>query len=226
MTAKKSKRRYKCSDANMQDLSHQFESQYLSYKDRFEEFDGELFHQKFYEEFTNAINESRTIPSDNVYRNEVAMVTDTLTAKREECIEAVSDAKYFIKKAAKADRNVLHRCNYRDFDSCRASNNKMIIFMYDFNATIKKYRDELIAVSMPDYKISRLKELEQELYAQRQNQLDAKYHRLITTDYRIECLNKVWGFMHIMANAVYYAFPKGHIAHEIFSFPKPSGLKS
>ncbi len=221
MTTEQIRRLYNCADNEMRDAAHTFVSQFPNHEEGFRALDPEIFHPEFHVEFTQTLAVAGSVPSDNVLIDEVASETSDTDAKRIDCVNAVSGFKYFAKKAAKGNKHFMNKFGYNDLDSCRNSTKKMILFMQDFVSTMNKNRDALLEAKMPEEKFGYFESLASELVNEREGQKDAKYRRADATDQRIQYLNTVWRIMVVIADAVQYAFPKGHIAQDIFTLPRP-----
>lgn len=221
MTIEQIRRLYNCADNEMRDAAHTFVSQFPNYADGFSELDPEIFHTDFHVEFSQTLEVANSVPTDNVLIDEVASETSDAESKRVDCVNAVSSLKYFAKKAADGNKHFMNQFGYNDLDSCRNSTKKMILFMQDFVSTMNKNRDALLEAKMPEEKFGYFESLARELVKEREEQKDAKYRRANATDLRIQYLNNVWRIMVMIADAVQYAFPKGHIAQDIFTLPRP-----
>lgn len=222
MTPQRELRHFDVSDAVLLGAARSYASQYPLYSEKFTSFDSEVFGESFHADFMATIEGAEALPSDNVLIDEQAKEGEDVLKKMAECLDEIRFADYFIKKIATDQPRLREQFGYNDLQKVRNSPDRMIRFMDDFARKAVEYRAVLEAKNYPAVKLDRVIALADELKDERDGHNDAKNNRKRMTDERIRAVNKVWGGMVLLADAVEFAIPDDAVAREIFTLPRHS----
>lgn len=186
-------RNFKVPDAAMLQASRTFFNLFSENSADFLNIDP-TFDDTFKSNWLTAIETAETAARDLMVQDELAILTQNVQTKLEECRTHYQKMKYYIEQAFPKDTAMLNAFGSKDYDKARKGEKDMIPFMRTVHAQAVKHADALIAVNFVQTEIDKIKTLADELVEADQAQELFKKNRLVITQGRINSLNNAWDY--------------------------------
>jgi len=188
----KVERQYGVRDDVMLDAGDRFHLQYETDKSDFEGYNIVMYPLTYAAGFHTKIDAVRVYDRDELVVDEQVEETVTVESKLKDCGEYFRKMKPMIKSIFPGNTAVWNQFGFNDFDECRNSQGKTIIFMDTFFKAATNHSAALIAGGFTAPQIAMSKTLADALREDEAEQEYAKKERPLKTQTRINLYNEVW----------------------------------
>jgi len=188
-------RQYGVRDDVMLDAADRFHAQYVTDKVDFEGFNIVVFPLTYAASYKAKIDAARAYDRDELVIDEQVEETVTVESKLKDCGEYFRKMKPVIKAIFPDNTAVWNQFGFNDFEACRNSQGKMILFMDTLFKAATNHSAALIAGGFLAPKIAMIETLADALRVDETEQEFAKKERPLKTQTRINLYNEVWAEM-------------------------------
>jgi len=168
-----------------------------------------------------AIDDAKAIPQDDVVIYEMAEETQKVEKAMKDCYEDYKNLAFFVRKVFNGNPAVQNQFGRSDVQKARKSQPKMVVFMESLAKTAAKYSAELVQAGCPQALIDGLESRAATLHDANLNQEKFKKDRELTTQDRIQMLNKVHELLHTLYKIAAIIYRDNPQKLNIYTMPKP-----
>lgn len=219
-----SKRSFIGSDAAMVQSARVMHGIFITDKAQFISFDKD-FTDPFGDNWLQAAERASNAAQDADTLVDQTAYSQIVENKMEECRRFFMEMKYFIEKAFPNNKENWEPFGYSEYDSVRKSETKMIKFLGVLYKTTLKYKTQLLNAGLPEEKVERIQDLQNELEEADYNQEIAKKGRPLLTQDRINMLNECYGYMQKVSKAAKIIFAGNYAKYNQYLLPSESAEK-
>lgn len=152
------------------------------------------FSPPFETEWLTVIETAENEPTDELRKDQLRQLTETVLQKMTDCRDNFQDAKRYIKKAFPDNKIIWDEFGFNDYDSVERKQPEMIQFMKRFHNTALKYASELAQpnVNFDAVKVAEILARHNALNDANNAQEKFKKELPVHTQNRINKMNAVW----------------------------------
>jgi len=172
-----------------------------------------------------AIDEAKAFQPDYVIKSEVAEQTELVKKALDDCFDDFKTIAYFVRKVFGADPAIRNQFKINDVAKSRKDKAEMHMLMELIYRAAMEYRDELTQAGCPDAVISGLPDKISALNDAILTQESAKKERKLTTDKRIQALNKVYELVRSLYDVAQHIY-RNDVRLKIYTVPQPAKPKA
>lgn len=169
-----------------------------------------------------AIADAKSISPDGLVMDEVAEETQKVETAMNDCYDDYKTVAFFVRKAFPDNPALQNQFGKNDVQRARKSQPTMVAFMESLAKTAEKYSTDLVQAGCPQALIDGLAGKAAALHDANIVQETSKKDRGLTTQDRVEKLNKVYDLLkplHEMARIIYRDNPP---KLKIYTMPQPA----
>ena len=138
------------------------------------------------------ITDALALKDDEQWGDDIAVITQQVREKEDECRDHFQDLKYFVIEAFPDDIAMKNKLGFDDYDDASRSTEMLAKFMKQVLLAATAQSVALIAKGYTQLKIDAFGTLSDELWTVEHDQEQLKKDRLVATQDRIFALNDIW----------------------------------
>lgn len=172
----------------------------------------------------SAINEVKSIPTDQVIIDEMAALTKNVNDALAACNKCYRTISFFVRKAFPHNQSIQNQFGLNDIANVRYNDSKMILFFNDVAKVVNKYRTELVEAGCNDSVLESLDEIGNNLKNANTKQELFKKERGVITSQRVEKLNQLYNLLVPISqiSQIIFSDDQARLASYVLPRPKSS----
>ena len=218
MSINKTKRNYTVSDSEMLQDSATVHQLFVDDLADFTAFDPN-FTATYAADWEADIDTALALPTDELYRDQIQVKTQTVQEKMQACRGKYIEVKYFVLKAFANNKAVQQEFGLDDYNTARQSDIKLQEFMLRMHQIATNYSAELIAAGYTATQITEILTLADELGTKNIDQEVFIKEQLTTTQNRIQSMNTVYEKRSLIAQAAKIIYASNFAKYQQYLLP-------
>jgi hypothetical protein len=157
--------------------------------------------------------------TDNAEVGVVKGLTENKTDEYNKCVSLFRDVRYFAKKKFSSSPAKLKEFGVNKFTKASRTVSRLVLFMYELDNTVKKYKDDLIEAGLKEDIIASINPAAVALDKSNATQESGKSSRMVKTETRIELLNELYDILMEFSNASRRVFENDSLGRSRYVLP-------